>query len=146
MLLDRLSKTGSLSPAAPWAVDNLVQLELPSSRDSPRIAREAVVAACRRWGLSAEVAHAAELVTSELVTNAVIHAGTPLVLAAEHEEPHLTVAVSDGESSFPSLRPPSHDREDGRGIAIIDRLGATWGVQRTILGKTVWVSLVVAGG
>jgi anti-sigma regulatory factor (Ser/Thr protein kinase) len=86
------------------------------------------------------------LATSELVTNAVMHAGTPLLLAVEYDPPDLTIAVGDGDDSFPEKRPPSEDREDGRGVAIVERLGATWGIQRTTLGKTVWVGVVVPAG
>jgi anti-sigma regulatory factor (Ser/Thr protein kinase) len=146
MLLDRLSKTGSLTPSAPWRIDNLVQLELPPARESPAVARQAVAEACRRWDLPAEAVETALLATSELVTNAVMHAGTPLVLAVEYDDPHLTIAVGDGDDSLPEKRPASDEREDGRGVAIVDLLGATWGVQRTILGKTVWVSIVVPDG
>jgi anti-sigma regulatory factor (Ser/Thr protein kinase) len=143
MLLDRLSRTGSLTPSAPWRIDNIVQFELPPSRESPSIARQAVAEACERWDLPFQAVDTALLATSELVTNAVMHAGTPLVLAVEYEDHSLTIAVGDGDSSIPEVRPPSEEREDGRGMAIVDRLGVTWGVQRTILGKTVWVSFVV---
>jgi anti-sigma regulatory factor (Ser/Thr protein kinase) len=141
MLLDRLSKTGSLG--VPWRVDNLVQLELAPSRESPAVARHAVAEACRRWALPVETTDTALLATSELVTNAVMHAGTPMVLAVEYDDPNLTIAVGDGNDSLPQRCPPAEEREDGRGIAIVERLGATWGLQRTILGKIVWVSLVV---
>ncbi|MDT4996179.1 MAG: hypothetical protein QOD45_247 [Pseudonocardiales bacterium] len=143
MLLDRLSKTGSLTPSAPWRVDTLIQLELPPSRESPALARTAVADGCQRWGLTAEMTETALLATSELVTNAVLHAGTPLVLVAEYDQHDLTIAVGDGDDSFPEKRAPSEDREDGRGVAIVEQLGATWGIQRTILGKTVWVSIAV---
>jgi anti-sigma regulatory factor (Ser/Thr protein kinase) len=144
MLFDRLSKTGT--PSAPWRIDNLIQLELPPSRESPALARAAVAEACLRWGLSTETVETALLATSELVTNAVMHAGTPLLLAVEYDPPDLTIAVGDGDDSFPEKRPPSEDREDGRGVAIVERLGATWGIQRTTLGKTVWVGVVVPAG
>jgi anti-sigma regulatory factor (Ser/Thr protein kinase) len=87
------------------------------------------------------LADTAALATSELVTNALLHARTPILVLAEYDHDTLTVAVQDGEAILPTLLSPDSEREGGRGIAIIDRLAAIWGVQRTRLGKMVWVSL-----
>jgi anti-sigma regulatory factor (Ser/Thr protein kinase) len=126
VLLERLSRFGALAPDAPWRADHTVQLELPPAPQSPAQARRAVREACERWGIPA-LADAAALAVSELVTNAVLHAGTPILVMVEHDGGNLTVAVGDGEAALPRLRPPSADEESGRGVAIVDRLGATWG-------------------
>lgn len=85
----------------------------------------------------------AVLAVSELVTNAVLHAGTPFLFCAEYDGRQLTLAVIDGASSAPSPGPrPSLAVTDtgGRGMAIVGRLGP-WGVFRTPLGKTVWATV-----
>ena len=140
MLLARLSAFGGLSAGDPAAT---VQLELPAAVESPRQARQAIRDACARWGTGVDVCGRAELAVSELVTNAVIHARTPVLLLAEYDGHNLTIAVGDGDAQMPTVAPPSLVREEGRGMSIVDQLGATWGVQRTVLGKTVWVSLHV---
>jgi anti-sigma regulatory factor (Ser/Thr protein kinase) len=142
MLLDRLTDRGALSPRTPGRPDQALELELPALPPSVAEARRAARAACRAWG----VPHAAEdvaLAVSELVTNAVVHAGTPLLLAMELDGGDLTVAVSDGSQGMPWRLPPSPTREGGRGMAIVTELGATSGVVRTVLGKTVWMKLTV---
>lgn len=140
MLLARLSAFGGLSAGDPAAT---VQVELPATVESPRLARRVIGAACDRWGTGPDVRGGAELAVSELVTNAVIHARTPVLLLAEYDGHNLTIAVGDGDAKMPTVAPPSLLREEGRGMSIVDQLGATWGVQRTVLGKTVWVSLRV---
>lgn len=84
------------------------------------------------------------LVVSELVTNAVVHAKTPLILAIEHEGPTLAVAVGDGQPATPWLADQTPEQSGGRGMVIVSHLARNWGVVRTVLGKTVWVSLDVA--
>jgi anti-sigma regulatory factor (Ser/Thr protein kinase) len=142
MLVDRLTDRGALGPGMPGRPDQSLELELAALPPSVAEARRAARAACQAW----DVAHAAEdaaLAVSELVTNAVVHAGTPLLLAMELDDRNLTVAVSDGSQGMPWQAPPSRTREGGRGVAIVSGLGATWGVVRTVLGKTVWMNLTV---
>ncbi|MGH8968904.1 MAG: ATP-binding protein [Actinomycetes bacterium] len=138
MLLERFTALGVLTSG-----DSASTLEvgLPVALTSPALARQELRKACERWGVTGSAAEAAELLATELVTNAVIHAGTPVLMMAEHDGHNLTIAVSDGEARLPTLSPVSVLAEGGRGVPIIDELGATWGVQRTVLGKTVWVSL-----
>jgi anti-sigma regulatory factor (Ser/Thr protein kinase) len=142
MLLERLSRFGGLIPDAPWGQDDAVQLELPPTVDSPAKARRAIREACDHWGTS-ELVDVASLAISELVTNAVVHARTPILVMVEFDRASLTVAVADGDAHLPQLTWPGDDGESGRGVAIVDRLGATWGVQRTVLGKTVWITFPV---
>lgn len=142
MLLDRLTaptgagEGGLIEPG-------VLQLELPPRRSSPARARRFLADACSSWELPAEVTEVAVLAVSELVTNAVLHAATPLLLLVDHDGHNLTLAVADGEAQLPALSTPKPDAESGRGVAIVDQLGATWGTQRTALGKTVWVSFPI---
>lgn len=119
------------------------QFELAPDSSSPSAARGFVLAACQTWGIDHELVESAVLAVSELVTNAVIHAATPALLMVEYDGHNLTLAVADGDTRLPALQQPSPDDEHGRGVALVDRLGATWGTRRTVLGKTVWVSFPV---
>lgn len=140
MLLDRLSPFGSLVPGADGRMDDALELPLPPLPESVSEARHALTSTCRSWSVP-ELTDAAVLVLSELVTNAVVHAGTPLLLLAEHNGAGLTLAVADGSVAAPAVLPEDDDREDGRGMAIIEAMAAGWGFQRTVLGKVVWVTI-----
>lgn len=94
----------------------------------------------------AEVADAAKLCVSELVTNAITHARHPdatFHLDLVRHGDHLLVAVSDGASSaIPQLRDPEDGDEHGRGLLIVRALSAAWGVMHSNDGlKTVWCKL-----
>ena len=139
MLVDRLSAAGgSLADQAPL----VLELSLPPSPSSAAQARRALSVYCREHAVPDELAEVGRLVLSELVTNAVLHARTPLLMWAEYAAGQLTVAVEDGEADLPRLIPlDDGQRDGGRGVAIVDQLGATWGLVRTSLGKIVWVAL-----
>jgi anti-sigma regulatory factor (Ser/Thr protein kinase) len=139
-MLTLLYGLGILSPAGRRGDEHVLQLELAPSAHSPGVARRAILDACRVWGVP-EVADDACLAVSELVTNAVVHAGTPAMLTAHRDGQQLRIAVTDGDAHLPRLERPDSEAEGGRGVAVVDQLGATWGVQQSALGKTVWVSL-----
>jgi anti-sigma regulatory factor (Ser/Thr protein kinase) len=117
-----------------------LELQLPPDPRSAARARRAVAEACGQWGVP-DLIDTGTLAVSELVTNAIVHADSPIMVLAEYDDGNLTMAVADGESRLPTLLPQDAAREGGRGVAIVDQLGATWGVQTTVLGKIVWVNL-----
>jgi GAF domain-containing protein/anti-sigma regulatory factor (Ser/Thr protein kinase) len=78
------------------------------------------------------------LVVSEMVTNALLHAGGPAVLELRRENDTVRVAVTD-----PHPRPPETQRADtdalnGRGLVLVEACSASWGVDPVDDGKTVW--------
>lgn len=82
------------------------------------------------------------LCLSEVVTNAVLHAGPPIhvtggVLASKT----VRVEVSDGSKVRPVQRNPRHSSPTGRGLCLLDRLTSDWGVDITKRGKTVWFEI-----
>jgi anti-sigma regulatory factor (Ser/Thr protein kinase) len=116
------------------------RLDLPLGHQAPRAARAAVAAVLGAWGhTDADWLGAAALVTSELVTNAVLHGGGWLSLHVESHDGRLIIAVTDGSAVVPQRRPP--DARGGRGLAIIDSLSTRWGVHDHEGGKRVWVEL-----
>jgi GAF domain-containing protein/anti-sigma regulatory factor (Ser/Thr protein kinase) len=91
----------------------------------------------RRWvddvletsGVGARERRTAMLLTSELVTNALKHAGPPVTVAVEVSGGALRVAVRDGSTALPVVRHPEPTELSGRGVQFLDRLAARWGVE-----------------
>ena len=124
-------------------IDQRIQLEADPS--SPAAARAFV----RQWlagqGFS-QIAPALELMTSEAVTNAVIHAGEPLEVSIEDRGDCVRVRVNDPVVAVPVARPPSPSAASGRGVAIIDALASRWGVVvDPPAGKQVWFEVPSPG-
>lgn len=95
----------------------------------------------RTWQLDVD-GDAAALVVDELVTNAVLHAGTPVDVLVDVGPEALVVAVADGSSTMPGPSTASADAESGRGLALIDAVAHRWGVlPRQDGGKVVWAEL-----
>jgi signal transduction histidine kinase len=124
------------------AADRMI-LTLPPEPDSPALARDLVGDACQSWHLPA-VFYPARLVMSELVTNAVEHAGSTITVALTCRTGGLLVAVSDTSRTLPHLRDlqrPHRGRcldERGRGLRIVQATAVRWGALPTVGGKLVW--------
>lgn len=124
-------------------VRRLIRLRLPPDPFSARTTRRTVTATCELWGYG-HLSHDATAVASELVTNAVRHAGTDAELRLELRRGLLTVAVTDSDPSRPVLGTPVGDdlRTDGLGMVIVDAIACTWGSTPTTNGgKIVWAVL-----
>ncbi|WP_415953639.1 SpoIIE family protein phosphatase [Streptomyces sp. KLOTTS4A1] len=110
-------------------------------RRARRLVREQLAA----WGLaSAPVADTAELLVSELVTNAVRHAahGLPVELRLVRTDVLLGEIV-DADHTLPTLRSAGPEDEAGRGLGVVERLAREWGASRTAAGKSVWFELAL---
>lgn len=81
------------------------------------------------------------LAVSELVSNAVQHAGTPLVVRLFVAGDGLEVSVADESPDTPSMQPPDPGRIGGRGLILIDRMSQCWGVLMRQSDKIVWCFL-----
>lgn len=114
---------------------------LPSSPDAPRMAREFVAAVCQEWHLD-HLSEDAGLVVTELVSNAVRHAGGDMRLSVAIGVRFLHVAVRDGDRGVPRLAPPDPCAgTGGRGLVLVDAVSAGWGSTPTSDGKAVWATL-----
>ena len=81
------------------------------------------------------------LLVSEVVTNAVRHAGTPFDLTLEIHGPEVTVTVIDASPSPATRGSPTPGSTSGRGLLIVERLATRWGTRPTADGgKAVWFS------
>jgi len=79
------------------------------------------------------------LLTSELVTNAVIHATTPVELTLSGHDGRLRVLVEDGDDRIPAPVPIERSGPHGGfGLQIVERLASAWGVAPRDNGKAVW--------
>jgi anti-sigma regulatory factor (Ser/Thr protein kinase) len=81
------------------------------------------------------------LLTSELVTNAVIHGHSDVQLQVCTNGGLLRVDVGDDNSRLPRRQPADPNALDGRGLAIVELLATRWGVDEEPIGKTVWFEL-----
>ena len=101
--------------------------------------------ALRRWGV-AEFIDTAELLSSELVTNALLHTAKGAVFdAALGSDSRLRVEVQDGTSRLPGRRrdPEAEYATSGRGLLLVEALADSWGVQLLGDGKVTWFELAL---
>ncbi|NUL05676.1 SpoIIE family protein phosphatase [Streptomyces lunaelactis] len=110
--------------------------ELPAEPVAVGHARELAIGQLHKWGLE-ELSFSTELVVSELVTNAVRHAGGPLHLRLIRDRT-LLCEVADAGHTSPHLRHSAEDDEGGRGLFIVAQLVHRWGTRYTQSGKTIW--------
>ena len=78
------------------------------------------------------------LCVSEVVTNAVRHAGPPHSLRLSQAGDTLRVEVADAEQQAPILNQQDPLATSGRGLRILDQLATRWGSEPTEDGKAVW--------
>jgi anti-sigma regulatory factor (Ser/Thr protein kinase) len=116
--------------------------ELASDRATPAAARSFVARMLRLWECT-DTEELAALLTSELVTNAVVHAATRIVLRIQLEELDLRVEVEDGLPELPSAKALTAESEHGRGLLLLDSLSRRWGAAPTPSGKVVWFELTL---
>lgn len=122
---------------------SLIAFTLPSTPYSVQMARFYVKAALASHDL-ADYAEDAETVTSELVTNAIEHAGARkfgLEVMRLAGPGAVAVIVTDPSPHPPVKRDPDEDIEHGRGLRIVEALAASWGWRPEDPGKAVYAIL-----
>ena len=114
-----------------------------TTRAPPATARRFLREFLQRAEVSDDVAATAELCLSELVTNAIVHAGGRSELRATLDTA-LTVSVRDHGGQAPDAAPdddPDPLRVHGRGLQLVEALADRWGSERDALGTSVWFAL-----
>ncbi|SEK30078.1 ATP-binding protein [Streptacidiphilus jiangxiensis] len=101
-------------------------------RHARRITRTALAA----WGAT-ELVDSAEMVVSELVTNAMRYGSGPVDLTLALSETGLRVSVTDEGTTLPTAREAGADALGGRGLQIVRLLAESWDVVVRLTGKTV---------
>jgi anti-sigma regulatory factor (Ser/Thr protein kinase) len=114
--------------------------EFPCAPASAGAARRFVRSACTGL-VNDEVVETAVLLTSELVTNSVVHGRSAVTVAVSAPDEVLRVAVTDHDSQWPTLEPAEQVKERGRGMALVEAISIAWGVMPVGEGKTVWFTL-----
>ncbi|MCH6160232.1 SpoIIE family protein phosphatase [Streptomyces sp. M600PL45_2] len=157
---------GDAGPAgsAGAAEHALVRASLAGNAQAPSAAREFVRTALRGWEVPHGPADDVTLLASELVTNAVVHAGTSVGLECRRSEGAVVVEVADGHPTRPvesgtagdggsgavdgGAGGRGHDEEhggargrQGHGLRLVAALADEWGVTYRRYGKTVWFRL-----
>ena len=118
-------------------------LQLPSAPTSVGEARRFVAAALD--GLGARGVHeVAALLTSELVTNAVVHVGGTIRIRVTGGAGTVRVGVEDTSPAKPQPREAGDRAVTGRGLNLVEQLAARWGVDDVDGGggKVVWFELL----
>jgi serine phosphatase RsbU (regulator of sigma subunit) len=105
-------------------------------------ARAVVREQLRDWGLG-QAAYSAELMVSELVTNAVRHSHSRPVELRLVRGDTLLCEVDDDDHDLPTLLNAGPADEAGRGLRVVTTLARAWGTSRTSAGKTVWFELTL---
>jgi hypothetical protein len=139
-----------MAPPAPWPLQT--RLELAAQPTAPSVVRGHVRVVAHEWGL-ADLADTAELLASELSTNAVQAsqrlctradlAIVPVIkLGLTSDGLALVIHLWDASDEMPVLNDFAADDENGRGLFLVSTLGKDWGFYRkTEGGKVVWVMI-----
>ncbi len=128
----------------PLPADRVATLPLTGGGRLPGKARRFTRSTLASWGLTA-LSDYAELLVSELVTNALLHADAPRRLRLFRDRV-LTVEVADAGGQTPQLRPFAEQDEGGRGMFLVSELAQRWGSRLTRDGKVVWAELELPFG
>lgn len=117
-------------------------LQLPSAPTSVGEARRFVASALEELdaGAASEVA---ALLTSEIVTNAVVHAGGDIRIRVVGGTDTVRISVEDTSPEKPAPREAGDRAVTGRGLNLVEHLASGWGVDDVDGGKVVWFELAI---
>lgn len=125
------------------ASDHVANWFLEPRTRTPARVRILVRRLLEHWGLP-NLIPSAELLASELVTNACRYATRPIGVRLIWTDVVL-FEVTDDDHRLPVLRSPTATDEGGRGLHIVAELAERWGSSRVAGGKTVWFALKIPG-
>ncbi|MEU9737163.1 ATP-binding protein [Streptomyces sp. NPDC048002] len=122
--------------------------DLPCVPESVARARALVSSVLAGWGLGHDLADIAELVVSELMTNAVDHTETDRteVVIERQADSTVRIQVSDTSSVAPHMEKAADDAECGRGLRLVDALCVRWGYDPHARGKVAWAEIKAPAG
>lgn len=137
-VLDVLAVAGVLD-----AISEALSVRATFDKDvaSARAARRFMQETLREWDVD-ELLDSVNLLVSELVTNAVIHADSEAEVAVVLADGALRVEVADQGGGAAVLKTAADMDTSGRGISLVDVMSARWGIEpRADGGKTIWFEL-----
>jgi anti-sigma regulatory factor (Ser/Thr protein kinase) len=91
--------------------------------------------------LPADLVDDVQLIVSELVTNAIRYGRAPVQFAIRVTEHDVVIEVADAEHRRPQMPDFDPAGATGRGLHLVESLGARWGVRPTGMGKSVWCAI-----
>jgi serine phosphatase RsbU (regulator of sigma subunit)/anti-sigma regulatory factor (Ser/Thr protein kinase) len=117
---------------------------VPAEPTGPSRVRQWMTTRLRDWSVPEPVIGAAILCTSELTTNALLHAGTPAQVHVDLSAERLLVSVADTGTRGAVTRARTDALSSrGRGLGLIEELSDTWGTDPTVRGATVWFEMLM---
>jgi len=137
LVLDRLEQERRASPTIQWAPGEL-RKAFPASERTPRAARDAV--SLIAGDIPTEALETVRLLTSELVTNSVVH-GPPAIVGVfiEVGRDRVRIEISDEADAPPRPGPPG--RDGGYGLTLVDALASRWDTSRDGNRNVTWFEL-----
>ncbi|MFD7322532.1 SpoIIE family protein phosphatase [Streptomyces sp. NPDC059875] len=119
--------------------DRIAEWDVPADPAEVSRIRNAGAAQLDAWELDA-IAFTAELILSELITNAIRYGAEPIRVRLLRDR-RLICEVSDGSSTAPHLRYAATTDEGGRGLFLVAQFAERWGTRYTERGKVIWAEL-----
>jgi anti-sigma regulatory factor (Ser/Thr protein kinase) len=116
------------------------RLELPATTSAPRVARHFTIETLQRWG-NAGVIETAELVVSEMVTNALRHARTGSRLELSEADGCLRIEVVDYGQGGAVRADPDLGDLGGRGLMLVEAMTRRWGARHDGNEHLVWCEI-----
>jgi anti-sigma regulatory factor (Ser/Thr protein kinase) len=116
-----------------------VSREFDAADIAPFAARRFLDETLQRWGDSERLGDA-RLLLSELVTNAIVHAGSPVSVSIRSQRSGLRLSVRD-RSPIPPIPRGGSGANGGHGLGLVAALSRAWGVDASADGKVVWAEL-----
>ncbi len=118
-----------------------VRAEFLAQREAPREARRFLTDALRQRRCDGTLAANAQLVLSELATNAVVHARSRFSVGIRCTTRGVLLSVADASPAPPAILAQGSPLESGCGLRLVAALASDWGTEFTARGKTVWAEL-----
>ncbi|MFJ6792798.1 SpoIIE family protein phosphatase [Streptomyces sp. NPDC091268] len=122
---------------------HIAEWEVPADPAAVSRVRNAGSAQLAAWGLG-DISFTAELILSELITNAIRYGTAPIRVRLLRDR-NLICEVSDGSSTSPHLRYAATTDEGGRGLFLVAQYAERWGTRYTDRGKVIWAELPLTG-
>lgn len=138
-LVDELLAVAGLMELVDDAADT-ARARLEAQPQSAASARRFIDETLRRWQCD-ELFDVVGLLTSELVTNAILHAHSEIELSVRLTPNSVRIDVADHSDRLPAPREAAEEDTSGRGLGLVEALATSWGVDERPGGKSVWFEL-----
>ncbi|MDI6101492.1 SpoIIE family protein phosphatase [Actinoplanes sp. NEAU-A12] len=126
------------------AMSRSATMQVAAEPTGPSRVRQWMTTRLREWAVPDQVIGAAILCTSELTTNALLHAGTPAQVHIDLNAERLLVSVADTGTRGSVIRAHADTLASrGRGLGLIEELSDSWGTDPTVRGSTVWFEMLL---